>query len=200
VDGSLIGFDVSDFIVTEIRHLQESLCELAKPNFIGLLATIAEEVVAVLRANGTVYFCGNGGSAADAQHLAAELVGRQNYDRAPASGVSLTVDTSAMTAIANDYGFEKVFARQLEGLARPGDMLIGLSTSGNSENVIAAIELAKVLGIRTVAFTGSSPRRLASADRVVAVPAMQTAKVQELHITCGHIIFALVERTLYPRV
>jgi D-sedoheptulose 7-phosphate isomerase len=200
VDDSVIEVGAASYIRYEITKLQEGLRRLGEPDFVELLASVAEEVVVVLRNGGTVFFCGNGGSAADAQHLAAELIGKQNYDRPPASGIALTVDSSAVTALGNDYGYESVFARQLAGLGRPGDALLGLSTSGNSANVVAAVEEAKRRGIRSIAFTGSSPRRLGIADRVLAVPAQETAKIQELHITCGHIIFALVERSLFPQM
>ena len=143
-------------------------------------------------------FCGNGGSAADSQHLAAELVGRQNYDRAPAAGIALTVDTSALTALGNDYGFDTVFSRQVEALGRAGDVLIGISTSGRSVNVVRALEAAKTKGITTVSFTGSEPRDMSIAQHMLCVPASETAKIQELHMVCGHIIFALVERILFP--
>ena len=144
-------------------------------------------------------FCGNGGSAADAQHLAAELVGRQNYDRSPAAGIALSVDTSVLTAIGNDYGYDRVFARQVQALGRRGDVLVGISTSGRSKNVVEALTVARSNEITTVAFTGSDPRDMAGADYVVAMPAEETAKVQELQLVAGHIIFALVEQTLFPR-
>ena len=142
-------------------------------------------------------FCGNGGSAADSQHLAAELVGRQNYNRAPAAGIALTVDTSALTAISNDYGYDSVFARQVEALGNAGDVPIGISTSGRSLSVVRAIEAAKAKGITTVSFTGQEPRDMGIAEMQLCAPASETAKIQELHITCGHIIFALVERILF---
>jgi D-sedoheptulose 7-phosphate isomerase len=126
------------------------------------------------------------------------LVGRQNYNRAPAAGIALTVDTSAITAIGNDYGFDVVFSRQVEALGRAGDVLIGISTSGRSVNVVRALEAANALGITTVAFTGGQPRDMGIAKHVLAVPASETAKIQELHLVCGHMIFAMVERTLFP--
>jgi D-sedoheptulose 7-phosphate isomerase len=187
------------FARQEIAKLQKSLDVLAEPRYVDLLTAIADEVVECLRGQGRIFFCGNGGSAADAQHLAAELIGRQNYDRAPAAGIALTVDTSVLTALGNDYGYASVFARQIEALGREGDMLFGLSTSGRSANVVAAIAASQRRGMTTVAFTGSQPNDMATAEWSVAVPADETAKVQELHITCGHIIFALVERILFPK-
>ncbi len=189
----------ASFARREIAKLQRSLEVLSQPRYIDLLTTIATRVVGSLQNDGRIFFCGNGGSAADAQHLAAELIGRQNYDRAPAAGIALTVDSSVLTALGNDYGYANVFARQIDALGREGDMLFGLSTSGRSENVVAAIAASKRKGMTTVALTGSECRDMAGADWNVAVPADETAKVQELHITCGHIIFALVERALFPR-
>lgn len=189
----------ASFARQEIAKLQRSLEVLAQPLYIDTLTAVATRVVASLQHQGRIFFCGNGGSAADAQHLAAELIGRQNYDRAPAAGIALTVDSSVLTALGNDYGYATVFARQIEALGREGDMLFGLSTSGRSENVVAAMAASRQLGMSTVALTGSESRDMAGADWNVAVPADETAKVQELHITCGHIIFALVERALYPR-
>jgi D-sedoheptulose 7-phosphate isomerase len=185
------------FVDSEIEKLVAALRELSTPRYADQLVDIAAVVVASLRNNGRIFFCGNGGSAADAQHLAAELVGRQNFDRPAAAGIALTVDTSALTAVANDYGYEAVFSRQLEALGQPGDVLFGLSTSGRSANVVKAIETAKRKAITTVSFTGLDARDMGVSDFVVAVPATETAKIQELHITCGHIVFALAERILF---
>jgi D-sedoheptulose 7-phosphate isomerase len=193
-----INPNVSKFIDGEIAKSRAALEALAAPEYTLLLAAVASEITASLRAGGKVMFCGNGGSAADSQHLAAELVGRQNYDRAPAAGIALTVDSSALTAIGNDYGYESVFSRQVDALGRAGDVLIGISTSGRSVNVRRALEAANANDITTVAFTGSEAREMNIASYNVCVPAAETAKIQELHITCGHIIFALVERCLFP--
>jgi D-sedoheptulose 7-phosphate isomerase len=190
--------DVSTFMNGEIAKSRAGLDALESPQYLEVLADIANTAVESIRAGGKIMFCGNGGSAADSQHLAAELVGRQNYDRAPAAGIALTVDTSALTAIGNDYGYEQVFARQVEALGNAGDVLIGISTSGRSLSVVRAIEAAKAKGITTVSFTGSDPRNMGIADIRLCVPASETAKIQELHITCGHIVFALVERILFP--
>ena len=191
--------DVSTFINGEIAKSRAGLDALESPEYLQILADIAGKAVESLRAGGKIIFCGNGGSAADSQHLAAELVGRQNYDRAPAAGIALTVDSSALTAIGNDYGYEQVFARQVQALGNAGDVLIGISTSGRSLNVVRAIEAAKAKGITTVSFTGHDSRDMGIADIRLCVPASETAKIQELHITCGHIVFALVERILFPR-
>ena len=190
--------DTSTFIDAEIAKSRAGLDALEDPRYSQILTDIAAKIVECLRAGGKVLFCGNGGSAADSQHLAAELVGRQNYDRAPAAGLALTVDTSALTALGNDYGYDSVFSRQVEALGRAGDVLIGISTSGRSANVVRAIEAANAKGITTVSFTGNEPRDMSIAEIQLCVPASETAKIQELHITCGHIIFALVERILFP--
>lgn len=141
-----------------------------------------------------ILFCGNGGSAADAQHLAAELVGRFVKERRSLPAIALTTDTSILTAVANDYDYDQVFARQVEGLGQAGDVLIGISTSGNSQNVVKAVEMAKKRGLKTVAFTGQGGGQLGQlCDATVAVPAKTTARIQEMHILVGHIICELVE-------
>ena len=161
------------------------------------IAAAAEAMIKALRAGGKIMLCGNGGSAADAQHLAAELVGRYRKDRAPLAALALTVDTSALTAIANDYAFEEVFARQVTGLGRPGDLLLALSTSGDSANVLAAVAAARTRGIATIALTGAGGGRLAPlADLAIRVPAEPTNAVQELHIAVGHILCGIVEDAL----
>jgi D-sedoheptulose 7-phosphate isomerase len=144
-----------------------------------------------------VIFCGNGGSAADAQHLAAELMGRFLFDRDPMAAVSLTVDTSALTAIGNDYGFENVFSRQLRGIGMAGDVLLGMSTSGNSENVVKAFDVARSMGITTIGLTGAGGGKMAElSDVLIAVPHKQTNHIQEAHIAIGHMICAMVEDNL----
>lgn len=150
-----------------------------------------------LSAGGKIIFCGNGGSAADAQHLSAELMGRFLIDRAPLAALSLTVDTSALTAIGNDYGYDKVFSRQLRGIARAGDVLIGLSTSGNSANVIDAFKVARDMGVRTVGLTGAGGGAMADlSDVLMAVPHSKTNHIQEAHIAIGHLICAIIETEL----
>lgn len=161
------------------------------------LEAIASLCAQSLRQGGKVMFCGNGGSAADSQHLAAELVGRYKMERKALNALALTVDTSILTAIGNDYGYEDVFRRQVEGLGKEGDVLIGLSTSGNSRNVLQAFDQAKAMGIRTVALTGQGGGAMkAAADICLAVPASVTNHIQEMHITCGHLICELVEQAL----
>lgn len=157
----------------------------------------AELCMAALQAGGKAIFCGNGGSAADSQHLAAELMGRFLVDRTPLSALALTVDTSALTAIGNDYGYDEVFARQLRGIGRAGDVIVGISTSGSSRNVVRAFEVAKELGIRRIALTGAAESPMsASADLALRVPSHQTNHIQEMHIAIGHIICGIVEARL----
>lgn len=159
-----------------------------------VISDIAERCRAALTAGQKILFCGNGGSAADAQHLAAELIGRFQKERRSLAAVALTTDTSILTAVANDYGYEEVFARQVEGLGRSGDVLIGISTSGNSKNVVKAVEKARDIGMHTIAFTGEGGGKLSSlCDITLAVPSKVTARIQEMHILVGHIICELVE-------
>ena len=159
-----------------------------------VISDIAERCRTALTAGQKILFCGNGGSAADAQHLAAELIGRFQKERRSLAAVALTTDTSILTAVANDYGYEEVFARQVEGLGRSGDVLIGISTSGNSKNVVKAVEKARDIGMHTIAFTGEGGGKLSSlCDITLAVPSKVTARIQEMHILVGHIICELVE-------
>lgn len=146
-------------------------------------------------ANGKkVLFCGNGGSAADSQHLAAEFVGRFQKERQGLPAIALTVDTSILTAVGNDYGFDKVFVRQVEALGNEGDVLVGISTSGNSPNVLAAVELAKAKGMYCVGMTAVNGAKLAElCDECIAIPAKVTARAQEMHILIGHILCELVD-------
>lgn len=144
-----------------------------------------------------VIFCGNGGSAADSQHIAAELVGRLVDDRPALPAMSLTTDTSALTCIANDYGYDQVFSRQLAGVGHKGDVLIAISTSGNSMNVMKAVEVAKTLGIPTIGWLGKDGGALAKlVDNPLVVPSKTTARIQEVHIFWGHVICALIEKKL----
>ena len=162
----------------------------------------ATAIVDSLRNDGKILFCGNGGSAGDAQHLATEFVSTLTLERTrPAiAALALTTDTSLLTAIANDFGFEEVFARQVEALGRRGDVLVGISTSGNSRNVVRAFQQAGVQGLTTIALTGEGGGALAPvADVAIRVPSAETAHIQELHIAIGQLIAFLVEDDLHPR-
>jgi len=142
-------------------------------------------------------FAGNGGSAADAQHLAGELVSKFHFDRPAVSGIALTTDTSIMTAIGNDYGFEYLFSRQVEAHGQRGDVFIGISTSGNSQNVVKAIEKCKEIGITTIALVGANPCKMDCCDVVIKVPSVETPRIQECQTLIGHIICCIVEENIF---
>jgi D-sedoheptulose 7-phosphate isomerase len=181
-----------------LRAAGRSLVRLER-NATRAVAEAAEAVVASLESGGTIYFCGNGGSAADAQHLAAELSGRYLVDRPALAAVSLTTNSSALTAIGNDFGFERVFARQLEGLGVAGDVLVAISTSGRSPNVVAAIEVAHQQGLTVIGMTGLKGSDFAAlCDLALITPSDSTPRVQEGHIAMGHVLCELVERALFP--
>lgn len=161
------------------------------------LLEISDCLIQALRSGNKVLLFGNGGSAADAQHIAAELVGKFYRNREPLPAIALTTNTSSLTAIANDYDYKEVFARQLKGLVKAGDVVIGISTSGNSPNVLLAMEEAKRHGAVTVALTGKEGKLNNMADFVLAIPSRDTPRIQEAHITAGHIICYLVEEALF---
>jgi D-sedoheptulose 7-phosphate isomerase len=162
-------------------------------------AEVAERIVSALRGGGKVIFFGNGGSASDASHLAGELLGRFCHDRPPLPAVALPDAVATLTAIGNDYGYDDVFARPLRGLARPGDVAIGLTTSGNSANVLRAVEAARELGVIAVVLTGAAGGKAADlADLCIRVPTDDTPRVQEICLHLGHTICELVERQMFP--
>ena len=167
---------------------------------IGRINDAAMMCVESLKKGGKVHFCGNGGSAADAQHLAAELSGRFYYDRPPLNAEALHVNTSYLTAVANDYSYDMIYARMLQASAKRDDVLVGISTSGNSENIVKAIEVAKSLGVNTIAMTGEKGGKMAGlCDILLNVPSQCTPRIQEAHIMMGHIICEIIEATLFPR-
>lgn len=171
--------------------------QLEKPHYAAQVRAIVAAISAAFRAGNKVLWFGNGGSAADAQHLAAEFSGRFLRERGGLPSEALTVNSSAVTAIANDFGYEQLFARMVEALARPGDVVVGITTSGTSKNVVAGLRRAKELGATTVAFTGNGGGTVAEiADLVLLGPDGYSAIVQEVHITMGHIICDLVEQEL----
>ncbi len=186
--------------VTRIRESLDGLATLAgrvAAEQADAIAVIADRYEATLRGGGTLFFAGNGGSAADAQHVATEYVVRYQTNRPAMRAVALTTDTSLLTACANDLGFEEVFARQVEALAEPGDLLVLHSTSGESPNVIRAAQAAKARGVGVVALLGRSGGQLKDiADLVLVVPATETARIQELHLAIEHVICDLVEDRL----
>ncbi|MFW5681165.1 MAG: D-sedoheptulose 7-phosphate isomerase [Pseudomonadota bacterium] len=190
------AFDVEQYWQAEgeahLAAAQATFGELREP-FTAMLAA----TVAAVRAGGKLLFFGNGGSAADAQHLATELTIRYVRDRLPIAAIALTTDTSALTAAGNDLGFDRVFARQVEALVREGDVAIGLSTSGNSQNVILGLAMARDKGAVTVGLTGIGGGRMADlCDHLIAVPSSTTARIQEMHITLGHLLCGALEREL----
>jgi D-sedoheptulose 7-phosphate isomerase len=191
---AIIPFEVliQQRIRTSIAVKQELLKQSA------LLAQVAEKLIEAYEAGKKILVFGNGGSAADAQHIAAELVGKYYMDRRPLPAEALTLNTSSLTAIGNDYAFERIFARQVEALGNPGDVAIGISTSGNSPNVIEAIRAAKKKGMITIGLTGAEGGRLRNeVDYCICVPSKDTPRIQEAHILIGHIWCELIERALF---
>ena len=163
------------------------------------LITAADMLTACMAAGGKVLIFGNGGSAADAQHLAAEFINRFQIERPPLAAIALTTDTSVLTSIGNDYHFDDIFSKQIKALGKKGDIAWGLSTSGNSPNVVKAVNTAQKIGISTLGMTGRGGELAKCADLVFAVDSDTTARVQETHITLGHILCELLERKLYPK-
>jgi len=191
-------YSLSEMRDEVVAQLEESAALKAKlAAHAGTVCRIAEMIIAAYRRGGRLLICGNGGSAADAQHIAGELVGRFLKERAPFDCMALTTDSSVLTAIGNDYGFEQVFARQVTAHGRKGDVLLAISTSGNSPNVLKAVEEARRLKMKVIALSGRNGGALArAADLCVAVPSQLSPRIQESHGTIAHIICSLVERAL----
>lgn len=161
---------------------------------------LAHRCVTSLRAGCKIIFAGNGGSFADAQHLSAEIVSRFKFDRAPLASLALGTNNSAISAIGNDYGYEQIFSRELEAVAKAGDIFVGISTSGNSSNILAAVNKANELGIQVVCFTGRTGGKLANMCGCLQIPSDETARIQECHVTIGHVICGLVEHMYFMEV
>jgi D-sedoheptulose 7-phosphate isomerase len=185
-------------------HFGRSLDALARAagdsEFRAAMLAIAHAVESGLRAGGKVMLAGNGGSASDAQHIAGEFLSRLRFDRQPLPAIALTTDSSVLTAIGNDYGYEQVFARQLRGLGRKGDVFIAISTSGKSPNVLAALRAAREIGVTTIGFTGTAPGAALMqplCDLVLAAPSGDTPLIQQIHITAAHAICEIVERNMF---
>ncbi|MDP4281435.1 MAG: D-sedoheptulose 7-phosphate isomerase [Bacteroidota bacterium] len=173
---------------------------VADSHLIEEIGDIAQAMVEAFCNANKVYFCGNGGSAADAQHLAAELSGRFYYDRNPLPAEALHVNTSYLTAVANDYSYDEVYSRLIRGIGNEGDVLVAISTSGNSTNIIRALETAQKMGMITVGLTGETGGKMRGlCDFLINVPSTDTPRIQEAHITVGHIICELVESTMFPK-
>ena len=186
-------------IQANIEEHRQVIGQLTDEHF-ETIAEIAEAIVRSVQAGGKVLLAGNGGSAADAQHVAGEFIGRFLYDRRPLPAIALSSDTSVLTCVGNDYGFDQVFVRQVDALVRPGDVFWGFSTSGNSPNVVEAAKRAKACGAVVAAFTGRGGGKLGGvADLCLAVPADRTNRIQEAHMLAYHIICQLIEEKLCPR-
>lgn len=172
---------------------------LADEQLLNQIHQLALSCVAALRSGGKIIFAGNGGSFADAQHLSAEFTSRFLFDRAPLASLALATNNSAISAIGNDYGYEQIFARELQAIAKPEDVFIPISTSGNSANILAAVSVAKELGVTTVAWTGADGGRLGQMCDCICIPSTETARIQECHILIGHIVCGLVEHEYFRK-
>ena len=189
---------------TVIRSIESSIATkqaiVNDPELLKRIETVAQVMIKALKDGKRVLWCGNGGSAADAQHLAAELSGRFYYDRPPLNSEALHCNTSYLTAVANDYGYDLIYSRMIDGACKPGDVLVGISTSGNSKNICNAFRKAKDLGVITVAMTGKSGGTMKEmADYLLNVPSDDTPRIQESHIMLGHIICEIVEASIFPK-
>lgn len=189
---------------TITRSISDSIAAkqaiLNNPELLQTIQDVADTMITALRSGNRVLWCGNGGSAADAQHLAAELSGRFYYDRPPLNSEALHCNTSYLTAVANDYGYELIYSRMIDGACKKGDVLVGISTSGNSKNILNAFRKAKELGVITVAMTGKTGGEMRQvADYLLNVPSMDTPRIQESHIMLGHIICEIVEAQMFPK-
>lgn len=189
---------------TVIRSIEDSIITkqniLRNIELLERIEAVAEVMVKALKDGKRILWCGNGGSAADAQHLAAELSGRFYYDRPPLNSEAMHCNTSYMTAVANDYGYDLIYSRMIDGACKPGDVLVGISTSGNSKNICNAFRKAKELGVITVAMTGETGGEMKTlTDYLLNVPSSDTPRIQESHIMIGHIICEIVEAQMFPK-
>lgn len=188
---------ISESIAQSIAAKQDILTD---GDFLARIEKAADMITASLKGGGKIHFCGNGGSAADAQHLAAELSGRFYYDRPPLNAEALHCNSSYLTAVGNDYGYEHIFARLMRGTGHKGDVLVGISTSGNSKNILYAYDVCKELGISIISMTGATGGKMKeSSDLLLNVPSTDTPRIQESHIMIGHIICELVESAIFPQ-
>lgn len=187
---------VADYLHQSVAALTAFAADAAAQE---TLARMAEVTAVAMRAGKKLLIAGNGGSAADAQHIAGEFISRLMFDHAPLPAIALTTDTSALTATANDYGYEQVFERQVRGLAQQGDVFLGLSTSGNSPNVLRALSAARERGLTTLGFSGAGGGRMTGlCDLILMAPSKSTPVIQQVHITAAHIYCALIERAMFP--
>ena len=190
---------MQDLIKADLEESISTKKEVLK-TLVPKIEEAAKMMIAALKSGNKVMFCGNGGSAADSQHLAAELIGRFKKNRKALASIALTTDTSIITALGNDFGFDTIFARQVEGLGKKGDVLVGISTSGGSKNLAEAFKKAKEIGIKTVSFLGCGGGMLEKmVDLAITIPGSNTPRIQEAHITIGHIICNLIEKEMFPQ-
>ncbi len=190
----------NDMVAEHFRRSCETLSHAADdPKLRAAIHAIADAITDAFRAGHKLLIAGNGGSAADAQHIAGEFLSRLNFDRNPLPAIALTADTSVLTAIGNDYGFERAFERQVRGLGKPGDVFIAISTSGRSPNVLAALQAARECGLTTIGFTGMAATNAMPplCDHCLAAPSAETPLIQQIHIVAAHAICGLVERSLF---
>jgi len=188
---------MQDIIKADLKESIDLKNQVLK-ELVPKIESAARMLITALKAGNKILLCGNGGSAADSQHLATEIVSRYKKDRKPLAAIALTTDTSILTAVGNDYGFEHIFARQVEALGKKGDVLIGISTSGESKNVIEAMKAARSLGLRTIGLLGCTGGSIGEAvDLAIVTPCQNTPRIQEAHITIGHILCDLIERELF---
>jgi D-sedoheptulose 7-phosphate isomerase len=191
----------NDPVAEHFRRSCETLSRAADdPKLLAAVHAIADVITAAFRAGHKLLIAGNGGSAADAQHIAGEFLSRLNFDRNPLPAMALTTDSSVLTAIGNDYGFDRTFERQVRGLGRPGDIFVAISTSGRSPNIIAALEAAREAGLITIGLTGNLAAGAMQplCDHCLAAPSGETPLIQQIHIVAAHAICGLVERSLFP--
>jgi D-sedoheptulose 7-phosphate isomerase len=186
-------------VIADLEYSRKILADsIADESFVRTVADASRLVTEVLRRGNKVLLAGNGGSAADAQHIAGELLSRFNFDRAPLPAIALTTDTSVLTAIGNDYGYEQTFSRQVTGLGVPGDLFVGISTSGRSPNIIAGFEAARRKGLATLGLTGRNNGRMHEVcDLLICVPCDKTPFIQQVHLTAAHAICAIVESEIF---
>lgn len=192
--------NMDEYIAQEVQKTIATLQSLNDLKIRSTIIAIANACITALNNGKKILFAGNGGSAADSQHLAAELISKLCYNRPGLAAIALTTDTSALTAIGNDYNFEQIFARQIESIANPGDVLIAISTSGKSANIIAALKTAKNTGLFTVGFTGQTGGLMPEyCDLILNAPSQETPKIQECHIIVGHIVCAMIEESIFGK-
>ncbi len=181
-----------------LRESVSAMQGLAADDLRTVMAAMARRITDALRAGNKLLIAGNGGSAGDSAHIAAEFISRFMFNRVPLAAIALTTDTSVLTAIGNDYGFANVFERQLRAIGKPGDVFLGISTSGRSPNILGAIAAAREGGMTTLAFCGANPAGMAEADLVLAAPSTRTAIIQQVYLTAAHVICATVEQAMFP--